>query len=112
ATSALAGLGPPTIALIQADAIGSAWELALACDLRIATPSVRVGSPEIRWGRMPSAGGTQRLLRIARSGVALQMLLLGEIVSGETAQDFGLVSRLASEGDFNAAVDEVLIGLC
>lgn len=108
ATAALASLGPPSIAAIQSDAIGPAWELALACDLRIATPEARLGSPEILWGRMPAAGGTQRILRLIRLGLALRMLLLGELVSGATALDYGLVSRIAPVHRFDLAVDELL----
>src|SRR5689334_9347453 len=50
ATEAIAGLSAPTVAVIDGDCIGAAWELALACDLRIAASTARIGSPEIRWG--------------------------------------------------------------
>ena len=53
------------MAAVRSDAVGPAWDLALACDLRVAAAEARLGSPEIRWGRIPSAGATQRLARIA-----------------------------------------------
>src|SRR5262249_2246190 len=61
ATNAVALLVPPTLAVLSGDALGPAWELALACDLRVAAAEIHVGSPEIRLRRMPAAGGTQRL---------------------------------------------------
>jgi enoyl-CoA hydratase/carnithine racemase len=96
ATAAAARLAPPTIAVIAGDAIGPAWELALACDLRIAGPAARVGSPEIAFGRIPAAGGTQRLARLVGRSVAMRMLLLGEIVGASDALARGLVHRVGS----------------
>jgi enoyl-CoA hydratase/carnithine racemase len=96
ATAALARLAPPTIAVIAGDAIGPAWELALACDFRLVGPEARVGSPEVAFGRMPAAGGTQRLARLVGRSGALRMLLLGEIVGATDALAQGLVHRVGS----------------
>ncbi len=108
ATAAIGRLGTPTVAAIGGDAMGPAWELALACDLRIATAEVRVGSPEIRWGRLPASGGTQRLLRIVGPATALRLLLLGEALDARAAQVAGLVHRVAAEGELEVVLDELL----
>ncbi len=96
ATAAVARLSPPTIAVLDGDALGPAWELALACDLRVAGPDARVGSPEIRFGRMPAAGGTQRLARLVGRGAALRLLLFGEVITASDALARGLLHRVAS----------------
>lgn len=108
ATSTVAGLAQPTVAVIEGEAIGPAWELALACDLRICTEDARVGSPEVAWGRMPAAGGTQRLARLVGPGRALWLLLRGEILSGAEALSLGLVQRSVPRSELSACVDDVL----
>lgn len=105
ATAAVARLSAPTIAVIDGDAIGPGWELALACDLRIAAPAARIGSPEVALGRMPAAGGTQRLARLVGRSAALRMLLLSEIVPAEAALARGLVHRVSSSTADEALVD-------
>jgi enoyl-CoA hydratase len=111
AVTAVAKLTPPTIAVIDGDALGPAWELALACDLRVATGRSRFGSPEVRWNRMPAAGGTQHLARLVGPTVALRLLWLGEIVPAAKAHEMGLIDRLARDGELDAAVGELLAGL-
>jgi enoyl-CoA hydratase len=106
ATAAVARLAPPTIAVIAGAAIGPAWELALACDLRVTGPAARVGSPEIAFGRIPSAGGTQRLARLVGRGGALRMLVLSEILGAADALAQGLVHRVGA-----ATADEALAEL-
>ena len=108
ATAAVADIEAPTVAVMAGDAIGPAWELALACDLRIASTEAHVGSPEIRFGRVPAAGATQRLPRIGRPGVALELLLLGEIVTASRALDLGLVHRVAPPAELDAALESLL----
>jgi enoyl-CoA hydratase/carnithine racemase len=87
---AVLGLHTPTIACVTADALGAAWSLALACDLRIVAATARVGSPELRWGRLPAAGVMQLLSRYAGPARALQLLLLGEILEGHQLAQIGL----------------------
>ncbi|HEY7064335.1 MAG TPA: enoyl-CoA hydratase-related protein [Chloroflexota bacterium] len=111
ATAAVACLGPPTLAVIGGDAIGPSWELALACDLRLAIDDARVGSPEVRWGRMPAAGGTQRLVRLAGPAVALRLLLLGERLAAPEALALGLVHRVATADALGTAQEELLDAL-
>lgn len=110
ATAAVSRLGAPTIAVLGGDALGPAWELALACDLRIAAADVSVGSPEIRWGRMPSAGGTQRLVRLAGIGTALRLLLLEEALPAMDALDLGLLHRVVPATELETALEELLAG--
>jgi enoyl-CoA hydratase len=111
ATAAVARLGPPTLAVLGGDAIGPAWELALACDLRMAAARARLGSPEVRWGRLPAAGGTQRLVRLAGPAVALHLLLLGEVLTAADALALGLVHRVVPGNALEAARDEMLDAL-
>jgi len=95
AIAALGRVQPPLIGILEGDAVGPAWELALACDLRLAAAEVHVGSPEVRLGRMPTCGGTQRTVRLAGIGTALRLLLLGELVPAADALALGLVHRVA-----------------
>jgi enoyl-CoA hydratase/carnithine racemase len=91
-----AKLRQPVIAAIRGDATGFGLELALACDIRIACEDARFGFPEIREGRMPSHGGTQRLPRLIGQAKAMQMLLTGELIHAVDAQRAGLIHRIVS----------------
>jgi enoyl-CoA hydratase/carnithine racemase len=85
----------PVIAAIHGSALGGGLELAMACDLRVATPAARLGLPEAKLGVLPGAGGTQRLPRLIPVGVATEMLMLGNFIDGERAYALGLVNRLS-----------------
>ena len=89
----------PTIAAIQADALGGGLELALCCDLRVADETAKLGLPEVRLGVMPGSGGTQRLPRIVGPAKAKELILMGEILTASEAAEIGLVNRLASPGE-------------
>jgi enoyl-CoA hydratase len=95
----LAKLPMPTIAAIQADALGGGLELALCCDLRVVDERAKLGLPEVRLGVMPGSGGTQRLPRIVGSARAKEMILLGELIDADQAAGIGLVNRVAPAGD-------------
>lgn len=84
----------PVIAAIRGDAIGPCLELALACDIRIGTENARFGLPQIREGRMPSGGGTQRLPRLIGQGKAMEMILTGNLIDADEAQRIGLINRV------------------
>jgi enoyl-CoA hydratase len=94
----LARLPMPTIAAIQADALGGGLELALCCDLRVADPRAHLGLPEVRLGVMPGSGGTQRLPRIVGPARAKELILMGEILTASEAATIGLVNRVSEEG--------------
>lgn len=94
----LALLPVPTIAAIQADALGGGLELALCCDLRVADDRAKLGLPEVRLGVMPGSGGTQRLPRVVGVAKAKELILTGEIISASEAAEIGLINRVASAG--------------
>lgn len=101
----IARLPVPTIAAIQADALGGGLELALCCDLRVADERAKLGLPEVRLGVMPGSGGTQRLPRIVGIAKAKELILMGEIISASDALEIGLVNRVAAAGQ---ALDEAM----
>jgi len=89
-------LGKPVIAAINGYALGGGCELALACTIRIAADTARLGQPEINLGIMPGYGGSQRLARLIGRGPALEMLLTGDQVSAAEAHRLGLVNRVVT----------------
>jgi enoyl-CoA hydratase/carnithine racemase len=97
--AAIAGLRVPVIALLQGDAVDEGLELALACDLRLAAPAVRLGVTQVMRGRLPRHGATQRLPRLVGRGRALAMLLLGDLLRARAALDAGLVQRVVPARD-------------
>ena len=90
----IAGCGKPVVAAINGFALGGGCELAMACTLRVAADTARIGQPEVNLGLMPGFGGTQRLPRLVGPGPALEMLLTGEPVAAEEARRLGLVNRV------------------
>ncbi len=90
----VAGIECPVIAAINGDVLGPGLELALSCDIRIASVNARFGFPEVAAGRIPVNGGTQRLPRIIGKGKALELVLTGDIIDAEEAQKIGLVSQV------------------
>ena len=96
-----------TLACVAGPALGGGLELALACDLRIATRTAKLGLPEARVGMIPGAGGTQRLTRLCGSGVSSRLILGGEIVDGAEAERLGIVQWSADEADFDAAIQRI-----
>lgn len=97
----------PVVAAIDGVALGGGLELALACDYRIATPTAKLGLPEVHLGLIPGAGGTQRLPRLINPQAALEMIVSGTPVSAQQAQSMGLVDRLhdGKQSLLDAAID-------
>jgi enoyl-CoA hydratase len=101
----LAHLPMPSIAAIQADALGGGLELALCCDIRIADETAKLGMPEVRLGVMPGSGGTQRLPRVIGLARAKEMILTGGIVDATEAGNIGLVNQVVSVGEAMSAAN-------
>ena len=91
---AIEQLGKPVIAAINGFALGGGCELAMACTLRIAADGARFGQPEINLGLIPGYAGSQRLPRLVGKGVALEMLLTGDMINAQRAYEIGLVNRV------------------
>ncbi|MDE0527076.1 MAG: enoyl-CoA hydratase-related protein [Truepera sp.] len=102
--NSLAALPLPTVAAIEGYALGGGLELALACDLRVASPGTRLGLPEVGLGLIPGYGGTQRLPRLIGLGRALDLILTGRHVLAEEALALGLISQV-SDRPLEAALD-------
>jgi enoyl-CoA hydratase len=88
----------PTIAAIEGYALGGGLELALACDMRVASRSAKVGLPEVTLGIYPAAGGTWRLPRLIGLGRAKELVFTGRILEAAEAYELGLFERLVDEG--------------
>ncbi|MFC7226428.1 3-hydroxyacyl-CoA dehydrogenase NAD-binding domain-containing protein [Salinirubellus salinus] len=98
----------PTLAKIQGFCLGGGLELALACDLRIATEDSEFGFPEINLGLIPGGGGTQRAMRMLTEARAKELVFRGEHISAERAENWGLVNRCVTDEEFEDTVDEFL----
>jgi enoyl-CoA hydratase len=96
-------LGKPTIAAINGFALGGGCELAMACTLRVASETARLGQPEINLGIIPGYGGSQRLPRLVGKGRALEILLTGEMVTAQRAWEIGLVNRVVPAAELPGA---------
>ncbi|MDP2645295.1 MAG: enoyl-CoA hydratase/isomerase family protein, partial [Desulfobacterales bacterium] len=93
----LGNLSKPTLAVINGPALGGGAELALTCDIRLASPNARFGQSEIKWGMIPSCGACQRLRLIAGMGVAKEIILSGRTLEAQEAFRLGIYNRLVPE---------------
>jgi len=94
----LAALPMPTIAAIEGNALGGGLELALCCDLRVASDAARLGLPEVRLAVIPGAGGTQRLPRLVGLARAKELILTGRVLTASEAERIGLVNEVVAAG--------------
>src|ERR1700687_4340831 len=92
-------LGKPVIACINGFALGGGCELALACTMRLASDNAKLGQPEVKLGIIPGYGGSQRLSRLIGKGLAMQMVLAGEMITAQEAHRIGLVNEVTSAAD-------------
>ena len=97
----------PVIAMINGYCLGGGCELALACDIRIASENASFGQPEINLGIIPGGGGTQRLPRLVGEGKAMEMILTGEIIDAQTAFTIGLVNHVVPADQLQAKTLEM-----
>ena len=103
---------PLFVAAIAGHALGGGYEIALACDIRIAAEGrYRIGLPEVTLGLLPGTGGTQRLPRLIGRGRALELMTTGRTVGPAEAERIGMVDRLVPAATFDQAVAELAAGL-
>jgi enoyl-CoA hydratase len=103
----IAGFPKPIIAMINGFALGGGCEVALACDVRVAARSARLGQPEIKLGIIPGGGGTQRLPRLVGLGQTMRMVLTGELIDAQEAARIGLVDVLVEDAELRPRTMEI-----
>jgi enoyl-CoA hydratase len=92
-------LGKPVIACLNGFALGGGCEMAMACTMRLASENAKLGQPEVKLGIIPGYGGTQRLPRLVGKGIAMQMVLSGEMITAQEAHRVGLVNEVTAPAD-------------
>ncbi len=97
----------PTIAAINGFCLGGGCELAMACDIRIASERAKLGQPEINLGLLPGGGGTQRLPRLVGMGAAFKLLYTGDFIRADEALRIGLVDEVVPAADVAARAKEL-----
>jgi enoyl-CoA hydratase/carnithine racemase len=100
-------LGKPVIACINGFALGGGCEIAMACTMRLASENAKLGQPEVKLGIIPGYGGTQRLPRLVGKGLAMQLLLTGEMISAQEALRIGLVNEVTAPADLISRAEAI-----
>ncbi|PYP90728.1 MAG: enoyl-CoA hydratase [Candidatus Angelobacter sp. Gp1-AA117] len=100
-------LGKPVIACVNGFALGGGCEIAMACTMRLASENAKFGQPEVKLGIIPGYGGTQRLPRLVGTGLAMQMVLTGEMISAQEAHRIGLVNEVVPAGRLIPRAEEI-----
>ena len=103
--------GKPVIAAVNGYALGGGCELAMACHLRLASETAKFGQPEVKLGIAPGYGGTQRLPRLVGKGIALQLILSGEMIDAQEAYRIGLVNKVVPAAELLAESEKMLRGI-
>lgn len=98
-------MGKPSICAINGFALGGGCEMALACTIRIASKTAKLGQPEVKLGIIPGYGGSQRLARLCGKGAAHELCLTGEMITAEEAQRIGLVNRIYEPSELLPAAE-------
>jgi enoyl-CoA hydratase len=97
----------PVVAMINGFCLGGGCELAMSCDLRVASDRARFGQPEINLGIIPGGGGTQRLANLVGESKAMELILTGEMIDAQTALQIGLVNRVVAHEELAARTFEL-----
>ena len=100
-------LGKPVIACINGFALGGGCELAMACTMRLASENAKLGQPEVKLGIIAGYGGTQRLPRLVGKGIAMQLLLTGEMITAQEAHRIGLVNEVVPAAQLIARAEAI-----
>src|SRR6059058_5843224 len=100
-------LGKPVIACINGFALGGGCEIAMACTMRLASENAKLGQPEVKLGIITGYGGTQRLPRLVGKGIAMQLVLSGEMINAQEAHRIGLVNEVVPAGQLIARAETI-----
>lgn len=100
-------MGKPVIAAINGLAVGGGCELAMACDIRIASENSKFAQPELKLGVIPGGGGTQRLPRLVGKGIAKELILTGKMIGADEALRIGLVNRVVPASELITTCEEI-----
>ncbi len=100
-------LGKPVIACINGFALGGGCEMAMACTMRLASDHAKLGQPEVKLGLIPGYGGTQRLPRLVGRGIAMQLVLTGEMISAQEALRVGLVNEVVPPAELTPRAEAI-----
>src|SRR5207253_6389365 len=100
-------LGKPVIACVNGFALGGGCEIAMACTMRLASENAKLGQPEVKLGIIPGYGGSQRLPRVVGKGLAMQMVLAGEVMTAQEAHRIGLVNEVMAAAELIPRVEAI-----